>query len=128
MSEDDTTIHDQISEIIAACKEVHGYLGSGFLEAVYQEALAIELSIRGIPFEREKQIYIYYKQHRLEKDYFADFVCGGNIIIETKATSVLLPEHKAQLINYLNATNISTGLLVNFGEKELIWRKVRNHN
>ncbi len=124
MNNDNANNYDRIAEIIEACKEVHATLGNGYLEAVYQDALSVELSLRNIPHQREKQIIIYYKGHRLAKDYFADFICYDDIIIETKATAKLIPEHKAQLINYLHATGIDTGILVNFGEKELAWRKV----
>lgn len=106
---------EECSLIIGACYEVHNNLGCGFLEPVYQEALAYELASRGIPFIREKRLNIYYKDIKLEKLYKADFVCFDNIILEIKAKESLIENHSAQLLNYLKATNLKLGLLINFG-------------
>ena len=103
---------------------VHRELGNGFLEAVYQEALGIEFDERGLPYEREVKIPIFYKGHRLDKEYFADFICYGKIIVELKCLSRLVSANKAQLINYLHGTNLEVGLLVNFGESSLKWERV----
>lgn len=111
-------------EIIGACMEVHKNLGCGFLEAVYQEALAIEFNRRMIPFEQEKHLKINYKDTVLQKEYIADFICYNKIIIEVKALSKLLPEHLAQTINYLKITNYKLGLLVNFGTTSLQYKRV----
>lgn len=115
---------DESYEIIGACMEVHNQLGCGFLEAVYQEALAIEFENRGIPFEREKRLTIEYKGQVLKKEYVADFVCFDKIIIEVKALSKLASEHLAQTLNYLKITDYKLGLLVNFGTTSLKYKRV----
>ena len=94
---------------------VHKELGPGFLEAVYQESLAIAFLDQGILFEREKDIYIIYKDKLLDKCYKADFLCFDKIIVELKALSELSNDHISQLLNYLKATKLRVGLLVNFG-------------
>jgi GxxExxY protein len=106
-------------KIIGACMEVHKELGSGFSEPVYQEALAIELSKQDVPFEKEKELSIIYKGIPLVKKYFADFICYDKIILELKALNKLTAEHEAQILNYLKATGIKLGLLINFGETSL---------
>ncbi len=111
-------------EIIGACMEVHKQLGCGFLEAVYQEALAIEFENRKIPYEQEKRLQIEYKGKILKKEYVADFVCYDKIIIEVKALSKLAPEHLAQTLNYLKITDFDLGLLVNFGKSSLEYKRV----
>ena len=98
---------------------VFNELGYGFLEKVYQEALAIEFQNNGIPFEREARIPVYYKNVKLQQEYIADFICYDNIIVEVKAISELTGSHKAQVINYLKATNLQVGLLVNFGASKI---------
>ena len=103
---------------------VFNELGNGFLEAVYQEALAIEFELMNIPFVKESKIEIFYKGTKLHKEYYADFVCYGNIIVELKAVSVLSKPHKAQVLNYLNAANMEIGLLVNFGQTSLKWERI----
>jgi GxxExxY protein len=106
-------------KIIGACMEVHNILGCGFLEGIYQEALAIEFEKRGIPFAREVELTIEYKDTILSKTYNADFVCYNTIIVEIKALTELLSVHQSQVINYLKATNLKLGILVNFGEESL---------
>ena len=101
--------------IRGACFEVYNTLGPGFLEAVYQEALALEFQDAGIPFEEQAGLRLSYKGRTLEQFYKADFVCFGNIVVELKAVSALAPEHLAQILNYLKATGMEVGLLVNFG-------------
>jgi len=105
--------------IIGAAQEVHRELGPGFLEPVYQEALAIELKQKNIPFEKEKPLPITYKGIVLDNLYYADFVCYNSIIVELKALSRLTTEHESQVLNYLKATGFRLGLLINFGEKSL---------
>ena len=102
-------------KIIGACFEVHKVLGPGFLESVYQEALEKEFILRSIPYEREKQLTIFYKGNPLEKKYIIDYLCFDKIILELKATESLTTVHEAQLLNYLKATSHKLGLLVNFG-------------
>jgi len=114
----------QTRAIIGAAMEVHRQLGPGFLEAVYQEALAIELVDRGIPFQREHELPIDYKGHRLSCKYRADFVCYGEIIAELKATQALTGNDEAQLLNYLKATKLVRGLLFNFGRPSLEFKRL----
>ena len=110
---------DECYRIIGACMAVHRELGHGFLEPVYQEALAIELDYQGIPFVREQELNIKYRGIELSKIYKADFVCYNGIIVELKAIRELSNDHIAQLINYLKATNLKVGLLINFGTPSL---------
>ena len=118
-------IYEQESfKIIGACMEVHKELGAGFLESVYQEALAIELSQQTIPFEKEKELSLAYKGTRLLKKYIADFICYNKIILEIKALNLLTSEHEAQILNYLKATGLRLGLLVNFGSPSLMHKRL----
>ena len=110
---------DESFKIIGACMEVHKELGSGFLEGVYQEALAVEFKKQNIPFEREKEINISYKGINLNKKYISDFICNDKILLELKALSKLTSEHESQVLNYLKATGFKLGLLINFGEPSL---------
>lgn len=105
-------------DIFGAAMTVYNTLGTGFLEQVYQEALCIELKSLNIPHVREKDITIKYKGVELNKTYRADLLCYGEIIVELKAVSTLDNNHRAQLINYLKATNMKLGLLINFGNHE----------
>jgi GxxExxY protein len=106
---------DETYAIHGALFEVYRTLGCGFLEAVYQKALEVELTQRNIPFASQVDIEIEYKGMKLEQTYRADLVCYNKIILELKAVQNLLPEHEAQLQNYLRATKMRVGLLVNFG-------------
>lgn len=110
--------------IIGACLEVHKELGPGFLEVVYQEALTIEFKNQGIPFNKERELRLYYKNVSLQKKYKVDFICYEKIIIEVKALSSLISEHESQLINYLKATKSKLGILINFGEKSLKYKRL----
>ncbi len=116
----------QIYNIIGAAMEVHRHLGCGFLEEVYQEALERELKHREIPFEAQCRIKVYYKDEPLDKYYIADLVCYDDLIIELKAVGELAPIHTSQLVNYLQATNSLYGVLINFGEESLRYRRVIN--
>ena len=109
--------------IIGAAMEVHGQLGGGFLEAVYQEAMGIELKARGIPHGREMELPVFYKGQRLACEYRADFVCFDAVIVELKAVSELSGAHEAQIINYLEATGSEVGLLINFGGESLQYKR-----
>jgi GxxExxY protein len=111
-------------EIIGACLEVHKELGNGFLEAVYQDALEIEFQNRNIPYCREKQLTILYKGKPLDKTYSPDFICYDKIIVETKALSELMSWHEAQTMNYLKSTGYKLGILVNFGESSLRYKRL----
>jgi GxxExxY protein len=111
-------------EIIGACIDVHNELGMGFLEPVYQEALAHEFALRNIIYEREVKLNIIYKGYRLDKQYYADFICYNKIILELKAVGCLTGEHEAQVINYLKASGFRLGLLINFGNKSLIYKRL----
>ena len=114
--------------IIGAAMRVHRELGSGFLEKVYQEALAVELEEGQVPFEREVDLPIHYRGRCLQTAYRADFVCHREILVETKATKGLSDVDQAQLIHYLKATKRTLGLLINFGTPSLQHRRlVRNH-
>ena len=99
-----------------AAMRVYNVLGSGFLEAVYQEALEIELEKRHIPYEKEKELEIYYDDIKLGKKYVTDFVCYDKIILELKAVKELDDSHRSQLYNYLKATGFKLGFLINFGK------------
>ena len=107
-------LEDETYAIRGAIYEVYKNLGSGFLEAVYQEALEMELASRGIPFKAQAEIEIKYKGKSLKQSYRADVICYDKIILELKAVKTLSPEHEAQLQNYLRATGMKVGLLVNF--------------
>lgn len=114
------TIDDpQTFAIIGAAMEVHRELGHGFLEAVYQEALAREFLARKIPFDREYGLPVFYKGSSLETGYRADFICYGEVVVEIKAIQMLSGIEEAQLLNYLKASGFKRGLLLNFGAPSL---------
>jgi GxxExxY protein len=106
---------DECYQIQGAIFEVYREMGCGFLEAVYQECLERELSTRGIPFVAQPDLTLAYKGKPLRQTYKPDFICFGKIILELKAVKETGAEHKAQVINYLKATGIKLGLLINFG-------------
>ena len=114
----------QTYEIIGAAMKVHRELGHGFLEAVYQEALSIEFENQKIPYTREMQIPITYCGVTLQTYYKADFVCFNQIVVELKAMSRLTGNEEAQVINYLKATNLQRGLLLNFGTSSLEYKRL----
>jgi GxxExxY protein len=111
-------------KIIGAAMEVHRELGCGFLEAVYQEALAIEFKMQEMPYKQQQFIEIMYKRKPLEKKYQPDFLCYNEIIVEIKALSGLTGTEEAQVINYLKATQLTIGLLINFGTKSLEYKRL----
>lgn len=119
---DKTTIsrdeYMQMYDFIGAAYEVHKSLGRGMEEAIYQEALELELLDRNILFEREKILATYYKGRKLDKFYVADFISNG-IVVELKSVTKLCSEHRAQLMNYMRITKNTRGLLINFGERSL---------
>jgi GxxExxY protein len=115
---------NEVFAVIGAAFEVHNILGCGFLEAVYQEALEIEFSARGIPFRTQPEIPIKYKEQKLTKKYGADFVVYDAFIVELKAMDRLSGTEMAQVLNYLKATGMKCGLLINFGGKKLEWKRI----
>jgi GxxExxY protein len=102
-------------QIRGAAFEVYRAMGAGFLEAVYQECLEVEFIRRNVPFETGKPLGLTYRGQPLRQTYVADFVCYDRIIVELKAARAIAPEHRAQTINYLRATGMKLGLLINFG-------------
>ncbi|MBC7257996.1 MAG: GxxExxY protein [Chloroflexi bacterium] len=121
----DLLLKDEVYAIVGAAMEVYNELGSGFLEPVYQEAMEWELARRRIPYEAQKEINILYKGHALRKTYVADLVVYGQIIVEIKAVAQLTAVEEAQLLNYLKATGLEVGLLMNFhAPHKLEWRRM----
>lgn len=117
-------LEDEVFAIAGAAMEVYYSMGIGFLEPVYQEALGMEFSRRGIPFKRECELDIYYKGTKLVKKYVADFVCFGQVIVELKMVPRLTNIEVAQLLNYLKITKMRVGILANYGARpKLEWKK-----
>ena len=117
-------LKEEVFAVIGAAMEVHRVLGACFLEAVYQEALEIEMESRNIPFEARKDLAVVYKGRQLQKRYEADSICCGQIISELKALDRLTNKEEAQLLNYLKATGLRVGLLINFGSVgRLEWKR-----
>lgn len=114
----------QTYAVIGAAMEIHRQLGHGFLEAVYQEAAVVEFPIKQIPFEREVALPVKYKNITLPVQYRADFVCFSEIIVELKALTRLSSVEEAQLLNYLKATGLKRGLLINFGAPSLQYKRL----
>ena len=110
-------------QILGAAFEVHRVLGSGFLELLYKDALAAELTAREIPFQRELPCTIQYKGQQLRGDYKMDFVCFGEIVLEIKARSSTSPADHAQVINYLAASKLRVALLLNFGTDRVDYKR-----
>ena len=115
---------EETYKIIGCAMEVHSELGSGFLEAVYQEALSIVFNEKQIPFEQEKMLEISFSGNTLKKKYSADFCCDDKIIVELKAANKLNNNDLSQVLNYLKATNQNIGLLINFGAERLEYKRV----
>ena len=118
--------HDETEAMIGACYEVHRVLGHGFLEAIYHEALLYEFEDRDIPFESQKNLDVWYKKRKLKKQYMADFICFEEIILEIKAVETLNNDHTGQIINYLRATDMKLGLLINFGSSKMQIKRIIN--
>ncbi len=117
-------LYKEITEkIIGAAMEVHRVLGPGFLEAVYEEALCIELKKRGLSFHNQVELKINYQGTILKHKYRADLIVEDKVIVDTKATSGLTETDGAQVFNYLKATSKKVGLLINFGKKSLEWKR-----
>jgi len=113
----------EVFEIVGAAIEVHKVLGPGFLEAVYQEALAIEFGLRNIPFTEQPRQIIGYKGHQLKTYYVPDYICYDEIIVEIKALKRCSEIDESQIINALKATKKKVGVLINFGEPSLYWKR-----
>ena len=111
-------------DIIGAAIDVHKEFGCGLLEEIYQEAFEQELILRKIPYEREKALSLSYKGIPLKKTYRVDFVCYGKIIVELKAVEKLVSIHEAQILNYLNITKFHLGILINFSEESLKYKRI----
>ncbi|MEN6405185.1 MAG: GxxExxY protein [Thermoguttaceae bacterium] len=117
-------LKEEVYAVVGAAIEVHRELGAGFLESVYQEALELELTDRGIPFQSHPTLSVQYKQRILSKQFVPDLVCCDQIIVELKALSGLSGVEEAQLLNYLKASQLRVGLLVNFGSHhKLEWKR-----
>ena len=117
--------YDLTSMILNSCFEVMNELGAGFLEAVYRNALLISLREKGLDVEAEKVYQIYYKKEFVGV-YKADIVVNNTVVIELKTCKALLPENQAQVINYLKASNLPIGMLVNFGNRTLEYKRLHN--
>jgi GxxExxY protein len=121
-------LHQELTSRIISCfYKVYNTLGFGFLEKVYENALLIELTKNGLYVERHKPIKVHYEE-KLVGEYFADLIVDNKIILELKAVESLIEEHELQLINYLKATDIELGLLLNFGKKPEVRRKIFSNN
>ena len=120
-------IYKEVSySIIGSCLAVFNKLGSGFLESVYQEALEIQFKQDKISFVKERKLHIKFNNIQLDKFFKADYVCFDSIIVELKATPFIHKNDVAQVLNYLRATDMKLGILVNFGEKSLTYKRVLN--
>jgi GxxExxY protein len=113
-------------KIIGACMKVHRELGSGFLEAVYDEALKKEFMKSEIPFKSQVKLKVFYEGEQLKKYYIADFICYDKIILEIKSVNQVPVVFYAQIKNYLTATKMELGMLINFGQPSLVYKRILN--
>jgi len=111
-------------QIIGACMKIHSALGSGYKEVIYQDALEVELLNRKIPFEKEKRYNVIYEGVKLKHHFIADFIIHENIIIELKATNEIINPFIAQTINYLKASGLKLGMIINFGLPSLDYKRI----
>ena len=123
MSEQDLVHNELTRAIIGAAMEVHSNLGPGFLESVYEAAMAIEFNLCNVPYERQKAIPVMYKGE-IAKDFFCDFLVDGKVLVELKALKAITNVEEAQVLNYLKATGLNVGLLINFGEQSLRYKRL----
>lgn len=116
---------EEVFQIVGGCFAVYNEKGHGFLEPVYQDCMEIELDHLGIPFDSQRELLLSYRGKPLRRTYIPDLVCYDNIIVELKAVRELADEHRAQVLNYLKATGLQLGLLVNFGHHPgLQWERI----
>ena len=116
-------LKEETYSIIGACMNVFNELGNGFLEAVYQDALEIEFQLLNIPYQREVPFWVNYKGQKLNRKYIADFVLYDSVVLELKAQDFIVKANHSQVVNYLKASNLKVGLLINFGEKSLVYKR-----
>ncbi|MFN5922179.1 MAG: GxxExxY protein [Bacteroidota bacterium] len=116
-------LKEETYKIIGACMNVFNELGNGFLEAVYKDALEVEFKLLVIPYKREEKYQIYYKGKRLNRKYIADYIVYESVVLELKAQDFIAKANHSQVVNYLKASNLKVGLLVNFGEKSLNYKR-----
>lgn len=119
-------LEEETYKVIGACIKVHKNLGNGFTQAVYQEAVLKEFSKAEIPFDQEKKLPIFYEGSELDQCFVADFLCFDKILVEVKAVGSLTENTKRQALHYLKSTNLEVGLLINFGENSLTWKRFIN--
>ena len=118
-------LKDEVYAVIGAAKEVHRELKGGYLEAVYQEAMELELTARRVPLVPQAPVSIWYKGPPLKKQYFADLICYGQLLVEIKVMERLTSRAEAQLLNYMHATRFRVGVLINFGDPgRLDWHRL----
>ena len=116
---------DESYKLIGACMEVYNEKGFGFQEAVYQECLELELGFQSIPYDPQQRLRLDYKGHPLEQVYIPDLLCFGEVVLELKAVSILTDQHRGQVLNYLRATGMKLGVLINFGNpNKLEWERI----
>lgn len=126
MMEEKILYKDESYKIIGIRMNIHSIMGIGFLEAVYCEVLEKEFIKNNIPYQREVKLDLYFNGEKLNKKYVADFVCFDQIILEIKSVSFLHDNFTKQTLNYLKATNKKLGILINFGEKSLKYKRIIN--
>ncbi|MEA1928435.1 MAG: GxxExxY protein [Candidatus Auribacterota bacterium] len=122
--EKDILYKDITGKIIGAAMEVHKVLGPGFLEGVYEEAFCIELDRLGLKYKRQEELKIPYKEYILKQRYRADLIVEDKVIVDNKATKAIVEIDRAQVFNYLKATRLKVGLIINFGELSLKWKRI----
>lgn len=124
MDKKEFPLKEETHTIIGICMEVHRILGKGLLEIVYKDAIEHEFRLKRVPYAREKEYVVRYKEIILPHKFYADFVVYDSIILEAKAERAFINEHYSQLINYLRISGCKVGLLVNFGESSLTWKRI----
>ena len=125
---EDYPLQKETYKIIGVGMEVHRVLGKGFSEIVYKDALEYEFNKKGVFFEREKEYLVQYKEKILPHKFYADFIVQNQIILEVKCSSTIIEKHYAQVINYLTISKLQVGLILNFSEKSLEYKRVILNN